>query len=247
MNPLDKFHELVSTADLYVPSRPLSFALWSNELEDLDKLYCEDMVNRGKLDSVNYCKDDGDIESNTFVNNTLYYERDLSIARNKIYIFRLPFFGMNVSFQHGGEVDFFYKGIRISKTKKEQAEREAKELVGKAFKMYISFIRCWVAKSWIDYESSFNILKHYSENDGIVTIPEFLEARFKESLNPKLIPHFGIATAIKANNIMEKFLPVVKCLNDGFKYIECPFCSDRNISTGKMTNCSGCGKVFMGE
>jgi hypothetical protein len=202
------------------------------------------MVRQGKLASFDYCSDEGSDNQFGFKKATLFYERGISIARRKVYTFRLPLFGAKVSFKHGKEAEFAWRGVKVKETSKKESEREAIEILSGLFKLYIIFIRCWVAKNYLPYENAYTILEHYSNNDGIITIPEFMEADFKKYWDEE-------SNSISGSEAIRKLLedhPISPaCINESIKLVECPHCFTQSIcEDGGIVKCSGCDKEFMG-
>jgi hypothetical protein len=252
MNAPIKFHEMLKEENNLWPHREDSFALNSIHMNADQVLYCKEMVRQGKLASFDYCSDQGANNPSLFRKNTLFYERGLSLARRKVYTFRLPLFGASVSFKHGKEAEFTWRNVKIKKTTKEKAEQESLEILSGLFKMYIIFIRCWVAKSYLSYEEAYTILKHYSDNDGIITIPEFAESALKLSLseeNDAISKSESIKQLFVFNLfcVLEEHSITPVCINESIKVVECPFCLTQAIcEDGGIVKCSGCKKEFMG-
>jgi hypothetical protein len=248
MNTPKKFLEILKRVDGKTPDREFPFGVLDLYLPDHDRIFCEEMVRQGKLASFPYCSDDGSNDGFGFKTSNLFYERGISIARRKVYSFRLPFFGANVSFEHGKKVEFQWRGVKASGVSKEIAEAEAKTIISNLFKFYISFIRSWIAKGFLPYEDAYTILEHYSKNDGIVTIPEFMEAKFKKSLDSFNIIDIKARslTGDCLQDIADNFMIHPVCLNDSIAIVECPFCLTQATSEGEIIKCSNCGKEFIG-
>lgn len=244
-NHLAKFHEMMKEENHHSPDRKYSFGLSSAFLRDEHTLYCEEMVRQGKLASFDYCLDEGTNNQLSFKKATVFYERGISIARRKVYTFRLPFFGAKVSFKHGKEAQFTWRGVKIKNTTKEKAEQESLEILSGLFKFYISFIRCWVAKNYLSYEDAYTILEHYSKNDGIITIPEFMETEFKKYWDEE---NNSISGSEAIRKLLEDHPISPVCINESINLAECPHCLTQTIcENGGIVKCSGCNREFMGS
>lgn len=250
MNNLAKFQEIRNRLDKNHPDRMFSFGVVSHQMEYSEVLYCQEMVRQGKLASFDHCIDQGLNEESSFGKTFVFYERGISVARRKVYTFRLPFFGANVSFHHGKKVEFSFRTIKVNSIKKEKAEKKAKDILSSLFKFYISFIRCWVAKNYLSYEEAYSILEHYSKNDGIITVPEFAENDFKNALDV----YWAVSNGSTPLNPLE-FIEICRdymvkpvCINKSINIVECPHCLAQAVcDDGGVVTCSECGKEFMGS
>ena len=250
-NPLEKFY---SIRDSLPPERHFSFGVFDYEMSAnftfnpdftfTDVSYCEEMVELGKLDCFESCVDLKIEVHNRFKKIKFFYERGISIARRKVYIFRLPFFGMNVSVNPNKECEFHYNSIKIKKGNKEYLQQKGIEIVQQHFIFYACFIKKWITKDNTSYEECLNILKHYSENDGIITIPEFYENSFLSDLNVKAITS-GSSKHIMMSLFGDKLVPKINCINSQLEQINCPRCQELNISSNNIILCVGCGQKFV--
>ncbi len=90
-----------------------------------------------------------------------------------------------------------------------------------------------------------DMFKHYHENDGMITIPLFMEVSFNANLNNKSILLPNSIMGISTTDIKNKYTPKVVCLNKNFEYVLCPFCDERNIIETGVVKCCGCGQAFL--